>query len=777
MAALCGSNIALAQDASSGTTEIEEVVVTAQFRAQNLQETPIAITAVTGDMLRARNQIDIQSVAARAPGVNLTSGGLGGSQVTSLFVRGVGQSDFDLGLEPGVGMYIDDVYYGTLFGSLMSLVDLDRIEVLRGPQGTLAGKNSEGGAIKLYSKLPTGQTDGYLEGTVGTLNRREARAGGNFTLIPDRLLVRLTGLAQHTDGYVTSYDYQCMTGQPAAALNPPPSMAAQQFGGGAPYGCKLSTQGGKQVVALRAVGQLIISDKATDTFIYDSTIDHSDPPPAVLTAQGNWNFISQTPGVANSVSDFSTPKGSYYNYATYCGLTGTPYMYCMDPKSNLESWGLSNDLDITFGNNLNFRSISAYRSMYQDSASDQDGSPISWTMNTFNVDYKQFSQELRLSGQTGSQIQWTVGAYYFRYDATQSSRVSIDGTFNNGTTFDFVQAEPVESRSTSGFAHLEYTPIDPLTLTGGLRYTRDTKNFLYGRALAEGYPGSASDAPVLPLNGIFREFSGNKTDYNFTATWKFTQDINVYFATGSGFKGGGVVPRPFFPEQARTFDPETVTSYELGLKSFLFDRRVRLNVSVYHNIYNDIQLTLASCPDFTPGGAPAPCAMPANVGDAKVQGGELELEARLGNAMLDFSADVLNFQYTKVDPATRVTVDMKPPYVPAFKAAIGAQYRFDLAGNGGSITPRVDFNYVGRQQQRAINFPTTWNGGRGLLNARLTWMNADDDTSVSLEGNNLLDRYYGIITAYNFPPVASQANATINPGPPRTIAVTVRKQF
>ena len=204
--------------AAANGDQIPEIVVTAQFRSQNLQDTPIAITAITGDMLRERSQTDIAQVAERAPGVNLTSGGLGGAQVTTISIRGVGQTDFDLGLEPGVGMYVDDVYYGTLYGSLMDLVDLDRVEILRGPQGTLAGKNSEGGAIKLYSKQPTADTDGYLEGTIGTYNRRDVRAGGNFTLVPDHVFVRLTGIGEHQDGYVNDYDYQCATGKPSRRM-------------------------------------------------------------------------------------------------------------------------------------------------------------------------------------------------------------------------------------------------------------------------------------------------------------------------------------------------------------------------------------------------------------------------------------------------------------------------------------------------------------------------------------------------------------------------------
>jgi iron complex outermembrane receptor protein len=766
--------------AAANGDQIPEIVVTAQFRSQNLQDTPIAITAITGDMLRERSQTDIAQVAERAPGVNLTSGGLGGAQVTTISIRGVGQTDFDLGLEPGVGMYVDDVYYGTLYGSLMDLVDLDRVEILRGPQGTLAGKNSEGGAIKLYSKQPTADTDGYLEGTIGTYNRRDVRAGGNFTLVPDHVFVRLTGIGEHQDGYVNDYDYQCATGKPPVPYNSPGSLA-QQANGVAPDGCKLSTEGGKQIVALRAVMKMLITDNITDTFIYDDTIDHSDAPPVVLTSQGVWNGPGHdTPGApANDVAqNFVPPRGSYYNYGTSCGLVGTPYQYCTQPISNLDAWGVSNDFNWDFGDGYSLKSITAERSMHQVSAADQDGSPLSWLMNTFNIDYTQYSQELRLNGEIGPQIRWTVGAYYFEYHATQGARVSLDGATNELATFDFLENDLVHNNSKSGFAHMEYTPLDPLTLTLGVRYTKDEKTFLYGRSLAPGYPGTFLDQSVLPINDVPGTFRGNRTDYNFTADYKFTPDVSVYFTTGTGYKGGGINPRPYYAEQALSFNPETVTSYEVGVKSFLFDRTVRLNVSTYYNLYKQIQLTLNRCPEYVPAGLPEECALPANVGDATVKGFELESEIHpIANAIIDLSVDYVDFKYTSVDPATGIQLSYSPPLVPNFKAALGAQYKFDLGDNVGAITPRLDFSYIARQQQTADNLPQTWNPGYGLLNGRITWTNPKGDTHVSLEGSNLLDKYYAIVSSYNYPPTSSSNYSSIDPGPPRMVAVSIRRTF
>src|SRR5262245_20268185 len=177
-ALIVGKAFAQAAEPQESSGQLEEVVVTAQFREQNLQQTPIAITAVTAGMLESRNQTDIAMVAAQAPNVTLQPNGAAFGSSMVAFIRGVGQTDFNLALEPGVGIYVDDVYYATLTGSLLDLLDLDRVEILRGSQGTLAGKNSIGGAIKLFSQKPTGDGGGYLEATAGTLNRVDARGAG-----------------------------------------------------------------------------------------------------------------------------------------------------------------------------------------------------------------------------------------------------------------------------------------------------------------------------------------------------------------------------------------------------------------------------------------------------------------------------------------------------------------------------------------------------------------------------------------------------------------------
>ena len=202
---------ALAQDEDAAATAEEEagdvIIVTAQFREQNVQDTPLAITAVNAEMLEARSQTNISQVANNAPSVTLKPQGAAFGPSMGASIRGVGQFDFNPALEPGVGLYIDDVYYATLTGALFDLLDLDRVEILRGPQGTLAGKNSIGGAVKLYSQRPEGDNSGYVSATYGSRDRMDLRASADFGLT-DTVAMRLAGVAKKQDGYIQRLDFE-----------------------------------------------------------------------------------------------------------------------------------------------------------------------------------------------------------------------------------------------------------------------------------------------------------------------------------------------------------------------------------------------------------------------------------------------------------------------------------------------------------------------------------------------------------------------------------------
>jgi iron complex outermembrane receptor protein len=769
------------QNAPADGNQLEEVIVTAQFRSQNLQQTPLAISAVNSAMMEARGEQNILDTVTHVPSVTFATGGQGGPQTTAVTIRGIGQTDFNLAVEPGVGMYVDDVYYGTIYGTMFKLLDLDRVEVLRGPQGTLSGKNSEGGAIKLYSKQPSAEEDGYLEATYGSYNRRQIRGGANFTLIPDKLFIRMTGLGESSDGYVTRYDYRCFTGQDPVPLNSPGSSVL-----GGTTGCKMGTDGGTDVTAFRVGLRYVATEDVQDTLSYDTTIDHSESAPNVLIYQGTWhgpgyNLLANPP-VPNLAANFVPPHGSYYNFSTYTGLAGTPWQYQDPTQSPMTAWGISNALDIRLPHDLTLKSISAVRHLDLTAVSDIGASPLSRIMNLWNVAYTQYSQEVRLSGSVGSLVDWTVGGFYFKYDAIQGGRINLDGAGDNSipffTTTDFLFRDPVHVESKSGFAHAEFHATDALTFTGGIRYTDDYKRYDYTRTTAPGYPPSIIDQSITPLNGATGTFSGSRLDYRATADYRFTPDQSVYFQYATGFKGGGVNPRPYYLLQVQQFEPESVDSYEIGWKSELFDRRARVNADVFYNKYDNMQLELQSCPQFVPPGAPQNCFMPENVGKATIKGAELEMELHLYKSLLaDASASYVDFHYDSVNPATAVTLTDKTPFTPKLQLVGGVQYGFQL-GRLGSITPRIDYRYLAEQFSQAINEPRNRIPPYGLLDARLTYRDVDDKWELSVQGTNLANKYYYLNVTDQSPPVNySYQLASVDPGPPREYAVTLRHNF
>src|SRR5258707_387516 len=271
-------------DQSAGT--LEEIVVTAEYRSEKLQQTPLAITALTTQALSERNITSLVDVSNAAPNVTMFEANAAYGKTNAAFIRGIGQGDFNFAsAEPGVGMYIDDVYFSTTFGSMFDLLDLERVEVLRGPQGTLFGKNSIGGAIRMISKKPTGDNSGYLEATLGNYETRYVKGAYDASLIQDKLFLRVSVSAKKKDGYVDRVDYACAHPDLGASQGYVVNTAAtspllsQARGSGS---CDLGTEGGQDVLGARAVLRWLVSDHAENTLSADVTDDTSEAAPEVM---------------------------------------------------------------------------------------------------------------------------------------------------------------------------------------------------------------------------------------------------------------------------------------------------------------------------------------------------------------------------------------------------------------------------------------------------------------------------------------------------------------
>ncbi len=349
--------------------------------------------------------------------------------------------------------------------------------------------------------------------------------------------------------------------------------------------------------------------------------------------------------------------------------------------------------------------------------------------------------------------------------------------------FDFVHGpDQTPARTLAGYGDATFHFTSRAEISAGLRYSDENKDYTYFRHNGDGSdvtnPAGYNGA-VFGLNGRSAHFHGTRLDYRVNLDYHLTDGIMAYAETSTGYKGGGVNPRPFYPSQTLSFAPETLTAYEIGLKTNLFDRKMRLNLSAFYNNYNNIQLTLTNCPTPPLNGVqypPAPCALPANVGSAHVKGLEAETEIHpIGGLEIDGSASYLDFKYIKInDPTTGITLGMTTPYTPKWKWSVGAQYAFDL-GDRGSLTPRVDVSYQSAEYANPINDPA-YNqiAARTVWNGRLTYRAATGGWSAWLAVNNLTNKLY-YLTLFDLHGSAGYVNG--QPAMPREWSVTVKKTF
>ena len=784
---------AQAADSAPANTDytLQEVTVTAQFVKQNLQDTPVAITAVNAAMLEARGQQTVEQIASQAPNVTLTSGGAFAGPAMIGFIRGVGQTDFNPALEPGVGLYVDDVYYSTLTGSILDLLDLDRVEVLRGPQGTLSGKNSIGGAIKLYSKRPGNENDGYVEAAYGSYSAVTVRGASSFTLVPDRLYARVSGVSRSRSGYITRLDYQCT--HPGSALGLPSYVPGPS--------CVLGKDGGIRYTAARLAVRWLPTDRLEFNFSADAVNDESGAPANVTLGVGPtiapvivgssiWPTVAIPPTLGSTLGcrfiaygpsscDPNSPNNPYVNYSTYIDpRTGVS----VTPNQTVDSRGLSLNIDWQLAETLQLQSITAYRRYTSGFANDADGTPFPLQMLYQKLGHTQKSQEFRLNGKWGSRLDYTLGGFYFDQTTTFDARVDL-----GYVGFDFLHGpDPVDAKTWALFAHGIFHVTDQLDLSAGVRYSDDKKDYTYFRHNPNGgniqpclgppgTPGNPPNCLISTLNGTATSFQGTRTDYRAVLSYKFTPDLMAYAQLSTGYKGGGVNPRPFYNVQAVSFKPETLDAVEVGLKSELLDNRLRMNVALFANKYKDIQLTLNNCTALFGPVFGVPCLLNSNAGDADVKGAELEFDwYPVHGLQVDGSLSYLDFKFTKINPVTGLDLKKKTPYSPKQKASLGVQYEFALAG-GGTLTPRVDMSYQGVVFSDAQNTPLGTIASYTLLNAKLMWRSDSKDWQLSVEGQNLADKLYYSTKTDQTPALGGSAYGT--PGLPRTVMFSVKRSF
>ena len=787
---------AAGKSADSGNA-ISEVVVTAQFREQRLQDTPLAITAVNAATLAARGQTSVYEIAAQAPNVTLEPAAQSYGSGLVAFIRGIGQYDNSYALEPGVGVYVDDVYYSTLTGSLLDLLDLNRVEVLRGPQGTLAGKNSIGGAIKLYSKVPDGTDSGSISATYGSFNRTEIRGAGNVTLIPDTLFMRISGDGKSQDGYVKRLDYGAThpgSGVPTFESGPNP---------------QLGTLGGISYVASRVALRWLASPNVEVNVAADYTNDRSEAGAAVLlyaNPSPGTNADGQ-PWVTNTNTGAAVPYGcqfvpyggnscdtlkgynkKYVSYSNFLDPTPatsqSPFKpVSFTPINYLKAYGGQGSIDWTLSPNVKVKSITGYRHYENDYSHDEDGSPLPVEQLAYQLRHTQVSEELRLNADLfNGKLNTTVGGFYFESDSTTAARVDL-----NYTGLDFLDGpDKIHVRDEAAFGQAIYHVTDALNVTGGVRYTHDTKTYSFARSNPDGtiptgcafFAGAPTAGPtgignspnclIAGLNGATDAARGNRFDYRLALDYRFNQQVLGYAEVSTGFKGGGVNPYPYYgPDspynQVKSFGPETVTAYEVGLKTDFWDRRARVNVSAFYNKYNDIILSLSACPV-------TPCDEPSNIGSADVKGFEVEGQLRpVTGLSFDTAFSYLDFKYTRLNTLAQVSINDVTPYTPKYKWSVGAQYDYDIPR--GRISGRIDGSYQSSVFGNPVNAKSNEIPQYFVSNARLFFTAVNKDWQMALEVKNIFDKYYYLSL------VQESQYVSATPAMPRTFAVSITRNF
>lgn len=760
-----------AQAESSGLTD---VVVTARYRAENLQQAPLAITALTGSELQARGAFTVSDIAQSIPSATLTAQGAQGGSSLVAYIRGLGQSNYSLAFQPGVPVYVDDVYQPTAFGSLLTLGDVERIDVLRGPQGTLFGKNSEGGAVTIQTVDPKGEGKGYFEASAGSYSERRFRGAYDFSLIPDKLFVRVAAGSDNSDGYVKRIDYVCEHPNDSGSLK---ALANTS--------CLLGGEGGLDETYARVAVKYLPNEDLIVRLSVSTIQNHDEATPGVPLiinpkypgsdlASYNANVI--VPAFGIPIDGRFIPTNPYETYGTFSNpLTGTTF----SPYNTERSWDATGKVDWSLPYGMHFTSITGFKDI-NGILPDYNGGPTTLNMVQNTLFYQDYTEEDRLSGVAfDNRFEWTVGLYYFHGHGSQIGDIDVASAgigpyFGISETLD----SPTSDSNKSAFLHGVYHLTQKLSLEAGVRYSHDRFDYAYAGTNLPSTPPNALLVPGTPVFGpgqpLHVSSTDSRVDPKLALQYQWTDNFMTYAQYGTGYKGGGANPSPTNAQQATPFFQEQLKAYEVGAKSELFDRRVTINGDVYLNDVTGLQLV--GYASTSVGGT-----VTLNAGHATIKGAELELNARPVPALLiNASADYLRFQYLSLGAAAfsaqnpgGLYLNDVAPFTPKLKGNVGVQYTADF-GNYGTLMPRLDYTYTSRVYFDPQNLLASSQGGFAMLNAKLAWTTADAKWTASVKVANVTNKLYYLNMLNS---LRSFGFLWGEPGEPRTALASLEYSF
>jgi iron complex outermembrane receptor protein len=690
-----------------------DILVTARRQSERLQDVPTAVTAFSGDALERRSVDTLDQIAKYTPNIRFDGAAAlsGGKDNATVFIRGVGQNDFAIFSDPGVGFYVDDVYYARSIGSVLDAVDLDSVQVLRGPQGTLFGKNTIGGAVLITTGQPDTQNlSGKIEGTYGSYNRADLKGYINIPIVSDRVALRISASTINRDGYVK-----------------------RLVDGG--------TEGNRNADSIRAKLRIKATDDLTIDIGGDYTRARENSAPSKLIAVANKPGITGIPFLANYNQyiapgfNITAPNGLKTLNASY--ITNDPFTtYATGRNRNdLDLWGVQGVVRYQFGD-AEIKSVTAYRDLKAGFNRDGDNTPFTFR-ETVNDDKQwQFSQELLLSGKAANdRLSYVLGAYYFKEKASDIARADLalglqpPAAPPPPTPAVFIK-NYTDNYSYAFFGQASFEILPKLNIEVGGRYNMDHKVFT---------SINTRQRDNVEFINVTQAASWSAFTPHVGVNYKPSRDILLYASYSRGFKQGGFNGRPLASAaEVTAYQPETLDSYEAGIKADLLDHTLTANLAAFHSIYKNIQLTVNQTPqNFV-----------ANAAAGRINGFELEFIARpahwfSANASLGY----LDAKYTAVGqglgPTQILPITLASKFVkaPEFTASAGAEVSHEFDG-GSKLSLRGDLTMYSRIYEDVANTAIITEPGYVLANARMTFALPGEAVQLSAFVTNLTNSLY-----------------------------------
>jgi len=713
---------------------IEKVVVTARRREETLQDVPVSVTAFSADQLSKQGLPDVVALSTTLPNTTLKASRATNSTLTA-FIRGVGQADPLAGFESGVGIYLDDVYLARPQGAVADIYDVERIEVLRGPQGTLYGRNTIGGAVKYVTRRLAAQTDVRLKGTLGNYKERDAVLTAS-TPLGESLRVGTTLARFKHGGYGTNlfdgspnYDKDLKAARVSAEWTPTPDLFVRLAGDITQDDSH--PKNGHRLIVGRTSGAPILSN------VYDTNAE-------MLTALGHRQSVRQH-GVAATIEWNATPE-------------------------------------------LTFKSITAQRQDKSWAPIDFDALPVVDMEVPALYTNRQVSQEFNLT-YTGTKVQGVAGVYYIDANAYNKFDTRLAGAVPTST---FTSGD-IDTKAWAAYADGSVNLADGLQLSLGGRYTVDKREADILRQIYFGLAGTPQmDNPGAVLFRTDTDLPGlSREDKKFTPrialNWKATPDQNIYASYSKGFKGGGFDPRTNVVgtkiplAQARAgYKPETIGTAELGLKSAFNGGRITTNTALFYSDYKDVQIPGSVAIDTNGDGHDDSFAgITTNAGKAKIRGFEFETVAHLTKAFtLSGMYSYIDAKYKEYIVAGANVADQRHfQNTPRNAANLRAMYEVPMpvAGTGGRLSLIGSASYRGQTYQ--FETPSVIDqDAYKLYDASIVWTRTDGKVRAGLHGKNLSDVHYKT-AGYLFPTLGNEGTLTAFYGAPRTVQGTIDYRF